>query len=369
MDKKPKCIFHIPNYIDPKGTSGSQVRPMKMLKAFENIGYEVDVVMGYGKERKNSIDRIKKAIKKGEKYEFLYSESSTMPTLLTEENHFPVYPFLDFGFLKFCRKNGIKVGLFYRDIHWKFSHYTSRVPLRIKLITIPFYYYDIWQYKKKLDVLYVTSPKVIDYISDINKKIHIDFLPPGAEEKSKDRNKVRYSDAFINIFYVGGITGIYEFETLLKVIKKKKFIKLIICCRENEWNEVKDNYQQYMDERIRIVHKTGDELKEYYEKADICSCFFKPSLYMNMAIPIKLLEYVSFQKPILATQNTEAGNFVEKYDCGFCIPYDESELEKLMDELYINKELLLGKYANMKSCFDANTWESRAKKVAKDLSR
>ena len=79
MGNYKRCIFHVPNHINPDGKSGSQVRPIKMLNAFINRGYEVDVIEGYGKERKEALKRIKKRIRQGIQYDFLYSESSTMP--------------------------------------------------------------------------------------------------------------------------------------------------------------------------------------------------------------------------------------------------------------------------------------------------
>lgn len=87
--KEKRCIFHIPNYIDKTSKSGSSVRPQMMIKAFEEIGYHVDYVMGYGKERKSQIEKIKRNIRNGVKYEFLYAENSTTPTLLTEKIIFP----------------------------------------------------------------------------------------------------------------------------------------------------------------------------------------------------------------------------------------------------------------------------------------
>ncbi|MCF2555884.1 glycosyltransferase [Faecalicatena contorta] len=369
MGNKAKCIFHVPNYVNLSGTSGSQVRPIKMIQAFENLGYDVDIVMGYGKERKESIKRIKTKIKNGEKYDFLYSESSTMPTLLTEKNHLPCYPFLDFDFFNFCRKKAIKIGLFYRDIHWKFSHYRTKVPWYQKIITIPMYEYDLFQYKKCLDILYLPSKKVKAHLGNIEKNIKIDFLPPGATRKEiADRTK-QYSTSkeFLHVFYVGGVTGIYDFEYLLKVAKTRPFIKLIVCCRENEWNEVRDKYQKYLTERVEIIHKSGKELEKYYEAADICSCYFNPNIYMSMAIPIKLLEYMSYEVPVLVTQGTEAGEFVEKNECGFSIPYDENALEELFDTLYNDQQLLLDKYINIKKCVKENTWEKRAEKVIRDL--
>lgn len=101
--KEKRCIFHIPNYIDPNSKSGSSLRPKKMIQGFKENGYIVDCVMGYGKERKIQIEHIKDNIRKGVKYDFLYAESSTMPTLLTEKNHVPRYPMLDFNFLNFVK--------------------------------------------------------------------------------------------------------------------------------------------------------------------------------------------------------------------------------------------------------------------------
>ena len=106
---KKRIIFHIPFKIDKKRLSGTNIRPVKLLNAFKELGYTVDFISGYGEERKKTIEQIKQNIKNGIKYEFLYSESSTMPTLLTEKNHFPRYPFLDFNFFKFCKNNGIKI--------------------------------------------------------------------------------------------------------------------------------------------------------------------------------------------------------------------------------------------------------------------
>ena len=112
IKQEKRCIVHIPNHIEKSGKSGSNIRPIKMKQAFEENGYLVEYISGYGTERKVQINKIKRNIRNGIKYDFLYSESSTMPTLLTEKNHLPRYPFLDFSFFKFCKKNGIKIDFF-----------------------------------------------------------------------------------------------------------------------------------------------------------------------------------------------------------------------------------------------------------------
>ena len=74
-----RMIFHCP--VKNEGNpDASQLRPLKMIEAFRQIGYDVAVVYGDGAERKKSIAAIKRSIRGGVKYDFLYSESSTLPT-------------------------------------------------------------------------------------------------------------------------------------------------------------------------------------------------------------------------------------------------------------------------------------------------
>ena len=69
---------------------------------------------------------------------------------------------------------------------------------------------------------------------------------------------------------------------------------------------------------------------EYYRRADLCSLFCEYSLYREFAMPIKLFEYMEKEKPIIATINTAAGDFVTENDIGWAIDYDEDMLEKLL---------------------------------------
>ena len=119
-------IFHFPLPLDSNAKSASGIRPLRMIAAFESLGYKVVLVTGYFSERKDCIAKIKEKIRRGRKYDFVYSESSTMPTTLTERNHLPLHPFLDWFFFRFCNKKGIPIGLSYRDIYWKFFFGISR---------------------------------------------------------------------------------------------------------------------------------------------------------------------------------------------------------------------------------------------------
>ena len=78
----PRIIFHIPYKILRDHASGTQIRPLRLVEAFENLNYNVDFVEGDAKERKEKINEIRSNLKKGIVYDFMYSESSTEPTIL-----------------------------------------------------------------------------------------------------------------------------------------------------------------------------------------------------------------------------------------------------------------------------------------------
>lgn len=362
-----KIIFHIPNYLNRNVPSGSQIRPVKMLQAFKDIGYEVDVIMGYGKERKQQIKDITSKIRRGEKYDFVYSESSTMPTALTEKNHFPKYPFLDFSFLKFCKQQHIPIGLFYRDVYWKFREYQTDNFLK-RTISNFFYRYDIRKYNKLVDILYLPSLKMVKYLKpELSKRLRIKALPPGIE-KLPEITKKDISSA-INIFYVGGIGKLYKFPLLMKVVSQIPECHLTICVRQGEWESEKETYLPYINKNIEIIHLKGDEIKPYLENATIASIFLEPNEYRSFAMPLKLFEYLEYDKPIIATSETAVGEFIKTNNVGWVIDYDEKQLFNLLKNIKEKPEGLIKKQQNIIKFAPEITWQSRAKQVKKDLTR
>lgn len=364
--------MHIPNYINPDGKSGSSIRPIKMLQAFKNCGYDVSCVMGYGRERKKQIEQIKKNILAGEKYDFLYSESSTMPTLLTEKDHIPRCPFLDFGFLKFCRSHGIRTGLFYRDIQWKFPLYRDNVVWYKKCFSIPLYYYDLYEYIKCVDVFYLPTTEMKKYIGIKKLTDKTRILMPGAEtdnalcgsEPTYDFEKKKLS-----VLYVGGIDRIYDLTEFLAAVKKmRREVKAVVCCREKEWKGCRERYLPYLGENIEVVHESGEGLESYYSSADLCCAFAGKGEYMSMAMPVKIFEYLGHLIPILATEGTAAGKFVKENDIGWSIEYNENAMRCCLEKIRENPLVLYEKRNSEKKILQDHTWLARAKQVIRDLT-
>lgn len=361
------CIFHVPYKINHKVKSGTNIRPIKIIEGLKNNGYNVEVVEGYGKERKNSIENIKRNIKNGVKYDFLYSESSTMPTLLTEKNHLPKYPFLDFGFLKYCSKENIPIGLFYRDIHWKFPQYKNQVNILKQVISKLFYEYDLKRYKELVDVLYLPSMEMFKYLNlDFTGKI--ENLPPGSDESEGYCIKEKENKDIIKIFYVGGINEeLYNLKLLFEVVNENKNLYLTVCCRENEWKANEKEYSKFLNNRIEIIHKDGKEVYNIAKNFDIMNLYIKPTGYWEFAMPLKLFTYIGYRKPILSVEDTVAGDFVSKKNIGWQLGYNKDKLSEFFYN--ISKNEIAEKEQNISKVLEENTWDCRAQKIIEDLSK
>lgn len=356
-----RMIFHIPLKINSNLKSASQIRPCKMIEAFKAIGYHVEIVEGDVIQRKKSIKRIKRNIFDGIKYDFLYSESSTMPTLLTGKRHFPTHPFCDFDFFKYCKKYGIKIGLFYRDIYWRLPNYVTNWKTRVAKL---FYRYDLRKYNELVDVFFVPSKEMVNFLP-VRVKSRIEELPAGAEIKFAELKSANQNEQ-IEIFYVGGIGRHYDLSMLVKVVGEFQNVHLTLCCRPSEWELVKGEYHQILSGNVSVVHKSGKELDQYYECADLCALFVAPSFYWSFAMPFKLMEFIGRGVPVLASNGTRAAQFVTENDCGFSIDYTE---EKLIDFLTnINRDIILKKKQSIRGFVSSHSWEARARFVRNQMS-
>lgn len=362
------CLFHVPLKIDPNYMSGSHIRPRKMMQAFRDIGYEVDIIEGTAAERKEKIRSVEEKIKNGVRYEFMYAENSNMPTLLTEKHHLPTHPFLDFSFFKRMKKHGIPIGIYYRDIHWVYPAYKKNVPGIKGEFAILNFKYDMKKYNELIDVFYLQTMHMKKKFP-MELKMEVKELPPGADAGIPF--KIAPTKPF-NIFYVGGVGGHYEMEELFSAVHDTEGITLTICTRESDWAQYGQKYEPYLSDRMKIVHKKNDELTPYFDEASVVIRYFisdNSSDYNDFCISIKVFEYLGHQKPIITIADTATGDWVEERDVGWAIPYDRKALADLLVRLRDNPDEVHEKQRNMIPLLEANTWQARAAQVEKDLAK
>jgi len=365
-----KIIFHHPLPLEQHARSASGIRPIKMLEAFQEIGYQVEVISGYSTERKQAIRCVKEKIQQGTQYAFMYAESSTQPTTLTDKHHLPLHPWMDGGFFRFCRQKNIPIGLFYRDIYWRFDNYGKNLhPLKIAGAKAA-YWFDLLIYKNTLTKLYLPSLEMGKYIPLANQKT-FETLPPGHHQalpSTPSKKEEIIQSSLLRIFYVGGTSSHYKMHSLFDAVKDLPGVELTICTRKLEWDLVKHEYKT-LTENIKIIHESGAKMENHLKNCDIASIFVEPQKYWEFAAPVKLYEYIGFHKPILASRGTLAGSFVENNKIGWTIDYNVNAVRDLLMQLARNKAQITDVKKSMESIAIQNSWQARARQVVEGLRR
>jgi glycosyltransferase involved in cell wall biosynthesis len=338
-----------------------------MFKAFEDIGFKTNIVSGFGHERKKSIQEIQKEYNQGQRFDFLYSESSTWPTLLTERHRIPTYPFLDFGFFKWLNGKKIPIGLYYRDIHWRFEQFKKNSSLFKQIILIPFFYYDLICYLNYVNHLFLPSLRMAAALPIAWPEERMSALPPGCHIVDTNGDHQKGQTGSLEIFYVGGILPpLYDLKTMLEVVQDLERVHLTICCREFEWRTIQSYYSPIDPSKVTIVHAYGEELKKFYARADIFGLYWENSSYLDFAMPVKVFEALGYGMPIIASAGNEAARFISQENIGW-VASDPREFYQLLIYLRDHPQLIEEKRKWVKSVRERHTWTARAREVAEIL--
>lgn len=381
----PRMLYHAPFPLNPQATSASGIRPVRMRQAFEACGYEVIEVTGNARQRREAIAGVRAlcAAHPDHGIEFLYSESATIPTMLTEPTHLPPHPVLDPRLFAFARAQGIPTGLFYRDIYWAFDAYTQQVRQPMAAFMRLLYRYDLAWYSRYVDRLYLPSVAMGEHIRGIDPA-KIAALPPGATVLPLNKKERKTSKALqetcdrdsrdtssIRLLYVGGIGDAYDLTECVKAVAGMPQVHLTICTRAGEWAAQHSRYAPLLADNIDIVHVSGDDLAALYAQADCALLFLKPDEYRRFASPVKLYEYLGYGKPVIATKGTHAASLVDRAGCGWVLPYEVEALRALLRRLSTTQaghNELAAAAALACDQGQRHTWTARARQVSEELT-
>jgi glycosyltransferase involved in cell wall biosynthesis len=360
-----RCVYHVPYPINAGTTVGGQVRASKMLAALQDWG-EVWTVSGTSAQRRRMIRQVRRAISSGVHFDFCYSESSTMPTILTDPHHLPLHPLMDLEFMAWLRRRGVPVGLFYRDIYWKFPVYDqSGVPGYQRFVAKTAYHYDLLGYRKALDVLFLPSLRMGEYV-DVGPTVRKVALPPGHDI---DALPPEPSSSPLSLFYVGGVGPLYQMQELFAAVSSLPQVKLVICTRPAEWQAQKKDYQSVMGPNISVVHANGKAaLAPYFAAANVALMVFKPDEYRDFAAPLKLFEYIGNGKPIMATTGTLAGDIIGRDRIGWVVDYDREEISGVLRRLSEHPEEVTATHQRVMATRDRHTWNARVDELSQTLA-
>lgn len=361
-----KAIYYHPGekVSESDCSSGSKIRPALMLRALKAAVDEVFVIDGDCASRRSRIRELKLKINSGDSYQFMYVENSNKPNSLTGKFPYIQNIFLEFFFFKFLKQHQIKIGLFYRDIYWRFDVFKTMLPWYFRYLVLPFYYLDLVVYKYTIHHLFLPS---LDMSGFFPIKIGHKYsaLPPGIAKDSSHK-LISYNKSTLNLLYVGGVSPpLYDLKLLFEVVGRCSSVKLVVCCRENEWIRWQAYYGK--TKNIRIVHLMGEGLKTLYRDSDAFMIYRNKHEYLDFCMPIKLFEALGFSLPIISNVGTKVAKFVADNSIGWLVD-EGDELKRVLDFLARNRSELNKKSDAIQRSVNSNSWEKRVDEVMKILS-
>jgi len=365
MTEQRRCIFYRPYLLDEDSRSGSGMRPAAMLQAFRQLGYRVDVVAGRAAERKRLAREVRSRLAAGVRYDFLYGEPPSTPTLLTEPHHVPTHPLVDYGLLYACRSRHVPVLLFYRDVHWRLPEYRRTVGWLKYLVLLPFFHLDLLAYRRLTDALLVPDVRMLPRIARwAQTKPHWTSVP--GFDSTETMHPHDDAGSAPRLFYVGGVEPpVYDLNPLLRgsaaAIAAGIPHTLTICARKPEWDRGGSIYAKLMGPHVRVVHNsTRDELLILYATHDISVMPFG-TLNSDWAMPIKFPEAIGMGLPVLAGARTAVGDIVERDRIGWLVDGSTANFVEVLRA--IDRAELARARAAVAEIRPQYSWTERARQV------
>ncbi|KXG08978.1 hypothetical protein AT864_02662 [Anoxybacillus sp. P3H1B] len=365
-----KVLVYYPFPLAEQANSGSKLRPHEMYKAFCKWGVEQEIevilIAGTSVERAKQFQRL---VSNGTLNDiwFCYMENQTIPLWLTDPGHRPKKPFIDRTILRYLQKRNIPIGVFYRDVYWKFDELYPLKGWRKKLMQM-IYRWEERFYETYCDVIFLPSIEMEKYV-EIDRPM-ID-LPPGGKQRVIHREENK--ELPVKGLYVGGINnedyGLFLLLDALEIVNQNdSFIQLTVVCRKNEFDALSHEKKERINRLgVEVRHISGEELDRLYEKMDFAFIPRLRSEYNDFSVPVKLVEYLSNMLPVVATDCLAQKRFVEEGGYGvICEDHPQSVAEAI--RIMIDQKERYRQQIT-ETFMKKHSWVSRVEKVQRTLTR
>lgn len=265
---------------------------------------------------------------------------------------------LDLLFYASCRQLGIPLGIYIRDAYQLYPYFYDTGSLKNRLLKWA-WQVSIWRYERDASVLYFPTQGLSEHFHHPRKLL----LPPaGRVLEGVDRSAPER-----RVIYVGGISKEYGADLLLEAMDllavRMPDVKLTLVCAAHDHPLI----QPYRDRPwLDLMRLQTDELLPEMNRAAVAIIPFRPMEYP--ALSVKLLDYLSYGLPVVATPWTDVQRFIEAHGCGrIASPTPEGLAQALGDLLADPVEASRLGQAALATIQRGHTWEDRARNVVDTL--
>jgi glycosyltransferase involved in cell wall biosynthesis len=323
--------------------SAPKVRINALKKEFEK---KVDLLFING----GKIKRLKEYIKI-----IFSSKLANISKCYVESSTSSAYPW-DIIFLLYLKIKGVKISIYIRDAYPLFKEFWKE----LKWYQIPLYigwHISVRLYHQLADIIYYPTESLKIMFNSKKGKL----LPP-ASGNIVDK----FSSESSNLLYVGNLNYRYGLSLMFEV---EKIVREQI--PDFEWVIVSHFFNSYELERgITIIKKDFSQLNELKMEFFAGIIPRRKSKYNDLALPVKLFDYLKWGLPIIATNCYEQEKFIKDNKIGETFLDRAKELSDGIIKLYSKKKKLEEFHKNVLSIVnEKHRWKDRAEKILADLNK
>ena len=278
--------------------------------------------------------------------EAVYVESTTTTAMPT-----------DLAFLLLMRLLGHPVGVYFRDAYQLYRYMYPRRRLRV---------FADWAWRLTTPIM--ARIATVRYVQSVGlaEVLHLrapQMLPPGTDPASSDlgagsRNLVAYVGA------TGWADGYDTLIEAMAIVRKSCPDAMLVTV-----GALPPERQASLPEYVSAKRAGRDGLVELLRDARVCVIPRPITEYTNFVLPIKLWDYLSYGKPIVATRVTETVRLLEAAGAGLVTPDTADGLAEGIVRMLTEDGLAerCAAAARAYAVDPANTWDARAATVLETL--
>jgi len=262
----------------------------------------------------------------------------------------------DLLFLLYLKYKKVNISIYIRDAYPKFPDFWKE----LNFYQYPLYwgwFISIWFYLKIADISYYPTSTLMCLFNHKNA----DLLPPGCNSLINN-----FSIESKSILYAGSISRRYGIEVLVDMMRK---------LREND-----EMYQLtlvttsivnsaiFEELGIKVSQKSLSETMKGEDKYFISIIPRIKNDYNDLALPIKLFDYMSYGLPVIASDCEEQQSFIRNNDVGYVCNCSPIDFASNIIRLHSEKKLLKRYHSNVIKLIETkHSWKHRVEMILKDF--
>jgi glycosyltransferase involved in cell wall biosynthesis len=265
----------------------------------------------------------------------------------------------DLAFLALMRMLGQPVGVFFRDAYQLYRDVHPRTRRR-QVLSDWLWRLSTPLLKRLATVRYAPSAGLATALGLESAVI----LPPGTDPTLPDLG-VGEPDVVATIAQVAPGSGLDVLVEAMAIVRQRRpAASLTVVARS-----VDPETAAGLPEWVQVIPANRDFLPELLRPARVCVLPLPINAYTNLAVAVRLLDFLGFGKPIVATDTAETRALIATSQAGTVTEYSPAGLADGILPILEDEDLAgrLAANARRYACSPDATWDARARTVLRTL--